>query len=255
MNQAKVRLDKLIFSLGLVDSRNIAQSIIIRGLVLVDDEPVTKPGSLVKPDCNIRIKDFGQKFVSRAGEKLEHALDFFNISVKDLVSLDVGSSTGGFTDCLLSRGASLVYAVDVGTNQLAYKLRKNTKVEVFENTHANELNLEMFSKEIELAVVDVSFIAVRKILKHIIDVLKEGSKIIVLVKPQFELEKSYISSGGVVKSEKDQLLAVKLVTDFAESINLENCYISSGGVVKSPILGAKKGNQEYLVLLSKKLKL
>lgn len=250
MNLAKVRLDKLIFTLGLVDSRNIAQSLIIRGLVLVDNEPVTKPGSLVSPECKVRIKNHGQKYVSRAGEKLEHALDFFNVQVKDLVCLDVGSSTGGFTDCLLTKEASFVYAVDVGTNQLAYKLRQNNQVKVFEKTHANELNPEMFSKKIELAVIDVSFIAVRKILKHITEVISDHSKIIVLVKPQFELEKKYISSGGVVKSEKDQLLAVKLVTDFAESNNLENL-----GVVKSPILGAKKGNQEYLVLLSKKLKL
>ncbi len=250
MSQAKVRLDKLVFTLGLVDSRNIAQSLIIRGLVLVDDEPVTKPGFLLSPDSTIRVKNHGQKYVSRAGGKLEHALNFYEIAVKDLVCIDVGSSTGGFTDCLLSKGASFVYCIDVGTNQLAYKLRQNDKIKVHEKTHANEMKSEMFVKEIKLAVVDVSFISIRKILQKLIEVISDDALIIVLVKPQFELEKKYISSGGVVKSEKDQLLAVKLVTEFALLHNLESL-----GFVKSPILGAKKGNQEYLLLLSKKMKL
>ena len=246
MSRAKTRLDTLIFSLGLVESRNVAQSLIIRGLVLVDDQPITKPGQLVKAESAIRIKEHGTRHVSRAGEKLEHALEHFSIEVSSCVCLDVGSSTGGFTDCLLSRGAEQVYAVDVGQNQLAYKLRVDPRVCLYEQTHASDITQDMFEQLPSIVVMDVSFISVRKILKQIIDVVSSDAKFIILVKPQFELEKKYISKGGVVKDEKHQLLAVELVDKYAQLNNLHSI-----GTVKSPILGAKKGNQEYLLALSK----
>lgn len=246
MSREKTRLDQLLIDRELVESRNIAQSLIIQALVLVNDMPVTKPGTLIDPSAEIRLRQSSLKFVSRAGEKLEHALDHFRIDVQGVVALDIGASTGGFTDCLLKREAKLVYAVDVGQNQLSYKLRTDPRVKVFEQTHASSLEVAMFEQLPNIAVVDVSFISIRKILEKIVSVLAVPSNLVLLVKPQFELEKDYVSKGGVVKSEKHQLLAVELVKDSALKLNLD--FI---GYVKSPILGAKKGNQEYLAVFSK----
>lgn len=246
MSKNKVRLDQLLLEKELVESRNIAQSLIIQGLVLVSDVPVTKPGTLVDPEADIRLKQSGLRFVSRAGDKLDYALEYFGISVLGCNCIDVGASTGGFTDCLLQRGANFVFAIDVGQNQFIYKLRVDDRVRVLEQTHAKDLNTEMFDKPINLAVVDVSFISIRKIFDKIASILTAPSQLVLLVKPQFELEKDYVSKGGVVKSEKHQLLAVELVRDYGVSLGL-----SFVGFVKSPVLGAKKGNQEYLAYFKK----
>lgn len=246
MSRQKTRLDQLILEKKLVESRNVAQSLIIQGLVLVNDVPVTKPGALVDPEVEIRLKQYNLKFVSRAGDKLDHALEHFKVDVQNQVCIDVGASTGGFTDCLLQRGAELVYAIDVGQNQLSYKLRTDERVRVREKTHALNLEAGMFENLPSVAVVDVSFISLRKILEKIVSILSSQAKIVLLVKPQFELEKEYVSSGGVVKSEKHQLLAVELVRDYGKSLNLN--FVDW---VKSPVLGAKKGNQEYLLLFEK----
>ena len=246
MSKDKTRLDLLVLELGLAESRNVAQSLIIRGLILVNEVPVTKPGALIDNTLILRLKDSGSRYVSRGGEKLEHALDYFKIVVLDKVAIDIGASTGGFTHCLLERGAKTVYAVDVGQNQLSYKIRTDPRVFVFEQTHASSLTREMFPEPASLCVMDVSFISVRKVLEKVLSTLEPVSQLVILVKPQFELEREYVGAGGVVKSEKHQLLAVELVEDFAKDLGLK-----SSGYVKSPILGAKKGNQEYLLSLRK----
>lgn len=243
---SRTRLDLFVLKLGLAESRNVAQSLIIQGLVLVNEVPITKPGVLVDNNAVIRLKESGTRFVSRAGEKLEHALMHFGIEVQGQIALDIGSSTGGFTHCLLERGAKTVYAVDVGQNQLSYKLRTDPRVLVFEQTHAGSLEAGMFPALASFCVMDVSFISIRKILERVLTVLQTSCQLVVLVKPQFELEREYVGAGGVVKSEKHQLLAVEMVENFTLALGLE-CL----GVVKSPILGAKKGNQEYLLALKR----
>lgn len=219
----------------------------MQGLVLVDDSPVTKVGAMVRGDASIRLKESSKleaRFVSRGGEKLQAAIDYFPIDCRSRVAIDIGSSTGGFTDCLLQNGASLVYAVDVGTAQLAHKLRQDPRVEVFERTNAKELNVLPLSETPDLAVIDVSFISVRKLLPSLVSILKQPSDIIALIKPQFELGPELVGKGGVVRNEAARQQAVKLVEDYAQALGLKTM-----GTIASPITGAKKGNQEYLCYL------
>lgn len=247
-NKHKERLDKVIVAKGLVLSRELAQSLILRGDVLVDDVPITKAGQLVRTDSEIRLRTELSRFVSRGGEKLEGALEDFNIDVSELVILDLGASTGGFTDCLLQRGAKKIYAVDVGRAQLAEKLRQDPRVAVFEEFHAKLLNRELFDPLPSFATVDVSFIGLRKVLPYVFEVLSSQSlpwKIVALVKPQFELGPEYVKKGGVVPSEEDRLLAVQQVREFVEGAGYK-----VAGTVPSRIKGSKSGNQEYFVYLT-----
>lgn len=241
----KRRLDQLLLERGLVPSREIAQSLIMRGDVLVDDRPVTKPGVKLPESVPLRLRGALPKYVGRGGEKLEPALDHFQIVLRDRVALDVGASTGGFTDCMLQRGAAKVYATDVGHNQLALKLRNDPRVVVHEGVHARELCSLAFDPPPTFATLDLSFISVRKVLADVLAVLAPHSELVVLVKPQFELGPEFIEKGGVVRSVSHQREAVRLVEEAAATLGLH-----ARGSVPSALTGAKKGNQEYFVYLS-----
>ncbi len=243
----KERLDTILYRLGLVDSRRKAQAEIIAGNVLVNENPVTKPGTMVDSSAPLRIRE-KSPYVGRGALKLIHALDIFHIDVKGRIAADIGSSTGGFTQVLLERGARLVYAVDAGTNQLDWKLRSDTRVVTMENTNARYIDQITFNPLPELAVVDVSFISLTKILDPLIKVLKKGFEIITLLKPQFELDRTKIGRRGLVK-EEFRKIAVESVIKFAGSIGLDSI-----GIIESPITGAKSGNVEYLVLFKEKSK-
>jgi 23S rRNA (cytidine1920-2'-O)/16S rRNA (cytidine1409-2'-O)-methyltransferase len=238
--QKRTRIDKLLFERSCVDSRERAQRLILAGQVLVDERVIDKPGRLVSWDAVIRIVG-EEKYVSRGGYKLEAALDFFGIDVKDLVCLDVGASTGGFTDCLLQRGARKVIAVDVGHNQLAWKIRSDPRVAVYEGLNARALAPSIIGTTVRLAVADVSFISLRLILASIFSCVEDEGALIALIKPQFELEPHKIGRGGIVRDEQLRQDAVLRIRRFAtEELGREWV-----GVINSPIAGAK-GNREFL---------
>ena len=214
------------------------------GVVLVDEKRVEKPSETFPDEAKIRIKGESaeSRYVGRGGLKLEVALTAFHIRPNGYVCLDVGSSTGGFADCLLQHGAERVVAVDSGTNQLAWKLRNDPRVEVRENTNARGLKPEGFDSLFDLVVMDVSFISVTKILPVLIPLLKSGGRIIVLIKPQFEVGKGEVGKGGIVREPEKHERVVSEVNAFAASIGLSNT-----GLIDSPILGAE-GNKEFLAL-------
>ena len=241
------RIDKLLLELGLADSRTKAQALVMSGVVLVNEKRIEKPSESFSSDAKIRIKGQSNeiKYVGRGGLKLEKALADFNICPNEYVCLDVGASTGGFTDCLLQNGAKKVVAVDVGTNQLVWKLRNDARVEVRENVNARYLKPEDFSEEFDLIVMDVSFISVTKILPALKHLIAENGKIIVLIKPQFEVGKGKVGKGGIVKDESKHTEVIEKINKFAESISLIN-----KGLIDSPILGAD-GNKEFLALYGK----
>lgn len=238
----KKRLDQLLLDRQLVNSRTRAQSLIMRGDVLVEDTPILKAGTKIDETANVRVRGDHSIYVSRGGDKLAGAIAEFSINLSDKVVLDVGASTGGFTDCVLQHGATKVYAIDVGHAQLDEKIRQDARVEVYEKTHAKDLpDLDLDPKP-NFLVMDVSFISVRKIIDQIFSCMDSPFSFLILVKPQFELEPSYVSKGGVVNDKKKQLEAVSLVSESIERF---------GGVVQgflpSVLRGEKKGNQEYFV--------
>jgi 23S rRNA (cytidine1920-2'-O)/16S rRNA (cytidine1409-2'-O)-methyltransferase len=241
------RIDKLLVELGLAETRTKAQALIMSGVVLVNEQRIEKPSQEFSATENIRLKGNSAetKYVGRGGLKLEKALDEFQIRPSKYVCLDVGASTGGFTDCLLQNGAKKVIAVDVGTNQLVWKLRNDERVEVRENTNARYLKPDDFTETFDLIVMDVSFISVTKILPVLKDLLAENGKIIVLIKPQFEVGKGEVGKGGIVKDEAKHTEVIEKIHIFAESIGLQN-----SGLIDSPILGAD-GNKEFLSLYKK----
>ncbi len=239
----KERLDKLLVDKGLVESREIAQRLIMSGVVFVDNQKVTKAGTKVKVDSHIYIKE-KPKYVSRGGYKLEKGLKVFSPDIKDKICLDIGASTGGFTDCLLQHGAKKVYAVDVGTNQLHEKLRKDPRVISLEKTNARYLSEREIPEKIDFIVSDVSFISVLKILPVLCDLLKDGAEGIVLIKPQFELSKEKVK-GGVVKDKKLHFEAIKKVINGLE----ESCY-SVLDIDFSETWGPE-GNIEFLAYIKK----
>jgi 23S rRNA (cytidine1920-2'-O)/16S rRNA (cytidine1409-2'-O)-methyltransferase len=241
------RIDKLLVELGFAGSRTKAQALVMAGVVLVNEKRIEKPSQEFLPTDKIRIKGKADeiKYVGRGGLKLEKALQEFHIQPDEYVCLDVGASTGGFTDCLLQSGAKKVVAVDVGTNQLVWKLRNDARVEVRENVNARYLKQEDFSEKFDLIVMDVSFISVTKILPALKDLLTESGKIIVLIKPQFEVGKGEVGKGGIVKDTEKHAEVIKKVDDFAQEIGLIN-----KGLIDSPILGAD-GNKEFLALYSR----
>ena len=241
----KDRLDLLLVSRGLADTRQKAQALILTGDVLVNDVPVDKPGSKVPLDAAIRLRGSTSQFVGRGGDKISSAFDSFQISLEGIIALDVGASTGGFTDCMLQRGAKKVYAVDVGYNQLVDSLRRDERVVVMEKMNARYLDPSDFPIKPVLATVDVSFISVRKLLEPILSVLARPASLLILVKPQFELEPEYVGKGGVVKDPKHEQLAVQLVSDAAQSLGCNIC-----AAVPSALKGNKKGNQEHFLFLS-----
>ena len=243
-DRKKVRIDLLLVERGLVPSREKAQALIMAGAVLVEDRPAEKAGEQFFTDVAVRLRGELPRFVGRGGDKIDPAFTHFQIALQGVTALDVGASTGGFTDCMLQRGAERVYAVDVGYNQLDQKLRQDPRVVVMERTHAKDLTPERFVPLPSFFTMDVSFISVRKVLPFVLPCLLPGAMGLVLVKPQFELEPEYVEKGGVVRDEQHQRLAVELVLEF---IAREGH--SSAGVFASPLRGEKAGNQEYFVQL------
>ncbi len=241
---SRERIDKLLVERGLAESRNRAQAMVMAGVVLVNEKRVEKPSELFVADAAIRIKGDSpeNRYVSRGGLKLEAALNAFAIDPTGFTCIDIGSSTGGFTDCLLKHGAERVVAIDSGTNQLVWSLRTDPRVEVRENTNARDLKPEDFEVRFDLAVMDVSFISVTKILPAIIPLLKPTGKLIVLIKPQFEVGRGEVGKGGIVREPEKHERVVAEVSDFAIGLGLR-----VEGLIESPILGAE-GNKEFLAL-------
>ena len=244
----KERIDKLLHERGLADSRTKAQAMVMAGVVLVDERRVEKPSESFSSAAVIRIKGDSpeSRYVGRGGLKLEKALEEFHIDVKGFVCLDVGASTGGFTDCLLQHGALRVVAVDAGTNQLAWSLRNDPRVEVREKTNARELFLGEFESQFDLIVMDVSFISVTKILPALAPLLVPNGRMLVLIKPQFEVGKGEVGKGGIVREPEKHERVVREVNGFAEEIGMEVL-----GLIDSPVLGAE-GNKEFLALYGTK---
>jgi 23S rRNA (cytidine1920-2'-O)/16S rRNA (cytidine1409-2'-O)-methyltransferase len=239
------RIDKLLVDRGLADSRAKAQALVMAGAVLVDEQLVDKPSQLFLHDANIRIKDDAtQRYVGRGGIKLEAALLEFNVDVSGLVCLDVGASTGGFTDCLLQHGARSVVAIDVGHNQLDWKIRNDPRVEVREGVNARYLQPTEFDRLFDLITIDVSFISLTKILPAVVPLLTTDGRIIALIKPQFEVGKGEVGKGGIVKDPALHQRVIGEINAAAESVGL-----NVRGVIESPIKGAD-GNVEFLALYS-----
>lgn len=236
----KIRLDQLLLDRGLADSFSKAQALILAGEISVDDARVDKPGTAIADSARVTVSSRSPKFASRGGQKLEGALDDFSIRPQNQVCLDVGASTGGFTDCLLQRGAMHVYAVDVNIGQLAWKLQQDPRVIKIER-NARELQLTDIAEPVDLGVIDVSFISATKVLAPATAVLKPNSDLLVLVKPQFELPKQDIPDGGVVTDERLHQKAVEKVRIAATVAELEIL-----GVTPSRLTGAE-GNQEYFL--------
>jgi 23S rRNA (cytidine1920-2'-O)/16S rRNA (cytidine1409-2'-O)-methyltransferase len=244
MDKAKrQRIDKLLVEMAHFPSRERAQRALLAGEVLVDERVVDKPGTLIRSDATIRVIA-QEKYVGRGGHKLEAALDAFKIDPTDLLCLDVGASTGGFTDCLLQRGAKSVIALDVGHNQLAWKIRSDARVQVHEGLNARTLTPESIGATVQLAVVDVSFISLTLVLAPILSCLEVGGSLVALIKPQFELEAAHVGKGGIVRDEDSRHRAVEKIRVFStQQLNRE--WI---GVIDSPITGSK-GNKEFLACL------
>jgi 23S rRNA (cytidine1920-2'-O)/16S rRNA (cytidine1409-2'-O)-methyltransferase len=237
------RIDKLLVERGLAESRTKAQAMVMAGVVLVDEQRVEKPSQQFDPSSAIRIKggdDPTSRYVGRGGLKLEAALREFQIDVTGLTCLDVGASTGGFTDCLLQHGAEKVVAIDVGHNQIDWRLRNDPRVEVREGVNARYLRPEDFEQKFDLAVMDVSFISATKVLPAIVPLLISGGSIVTLIKPQFEVGRGEVGGGGVVRDAAKRARVVEEVNDAARALGLEVM-----NVIESPIQGAE-GNIEFL---------
>ena len=236
----KHRIDSLLVDRGLVESRAKAQALIMAGEVVVDDRLVIKSGTLVAEEAAIIIIE-PPPFVGRGGLKIDYALDRFQLDVSSKVVADVGASTGGFTDCLLKREASRVYAIDVGHGQLDYRLRRDTRVVVIESTNARyPITLP---EKVDLATIDVSFISVEKIIPSVAQLVKDNGYLLVLIKPQFEAMRKEVGKGGVIKQPivHARVLGRFIAWMIGHSFRL-------GGLVAAPILGAS-GNREFFVLL------
>jgi len=242
----KSRLDKILVARGLAPSREKAQAYIIAGKVLVDDQKIEKPGCLLVNDVNIRLKGLDHPYVSRGGLKLEKALVDFSIDVQYQIAMDIGSSTGGFTDCLLQHGASYIFAIDVGYGQLDWKLVTDERVKNMEKTNFRYLTLADIGSFVDFITIDVSFISLTKILQNCLTFLKSGGNLVALIKPQFEAGKENIRKGGIVKDPRIRSRVIDSIKKHAESLGYEVRQIKP-----SPIQGKKSGNHEYLIHLFK----
>ena len=256
----KKRLDLILFERGFFETKNAASAAILAGNVKINDTLVTKAGELYNeeklfdPLNNNKIEVKKMPFVSRGGLKLDAAIKAFNIDLKDKICIDMGASTGGFTDCMLQNGAKKVYAVDVGYNQLAWKLREDKRVIVVEKTNVKNCSFsDIFGveslPECEMPFfmsMDLSFISIKKVLGNILNFIKQDSLMVFLIKPQFEAEKNEIQKGGIVKDEKIHQKIIEDIKNYAKEFNLE-----TNGIIKSPIQGAKQGNTEFLICLKR----
>lgn len=242
----KERLDVVLVEQGIFETREKAKRAVMAGLVIVDEKKIEKAGTAVKKDAKIRLKAGVLDYVGRGGLKLEKAIKVFEINCNEKKVLDVGSSTGGFTDCALQNGAKKVYAVDVGTNQLAWKLRQDERVISLENMHIKNLTLnDIENEKVDLIVMDVSFISIRSVFQYLKNFLKENGNMMALIKPQFEVGRENISKGGIVKDFNSHEKAIK---DVIEDAKENGFYIKSLDI--SPITGTK-GNVEYISYYSK----
>jgi len=238
---AKVRADQLLVSLGLAESRTRAQALILAGNVFAGDRRIAKAGDMLAEDVKLRVKGRDHPWVSRGGIKLDHALEHFGFDVAGAVALDVGSSTGGFTDVLLSRGAAKVYAIDVGTNQLSWKLRSDERVIVHEQTNARDLNREIVPEAVDIVVCDASFIGLSKVLDAALDLARPEARLVALVKPQFEAGRQEVGRGGVVRDPAVHQRVCDAAAAWVESKGWRVC-----GIEPSPITGPE-GNVEFLL--------
>jgi len=244
----KVRVDKLVWERGLARSREDAQALILTGKVQVNGQKIGKPGTAVPADCEIQVLGEARKYVSRGGLKLEKALDYWRIEVGGKTCLDIGASTGGFTDCLLQRGATRVIAVDTGRGQIDFRLRQDSRVRLLENTNARYLTPEQLGETVAFIAIDVAFISATLVLPAVIAAAfpasvaeRKGRQVVVLVKPQFEAGRDQVGKGGIVRNEAVQRAAVEKVR---QALLAENC--ATTDAIESPIRGAK-GNREYLL--------
>ena len=237
----KIRADQLLVTQGLAESRTRAQALILAGNVFVGERRVNKAGDMLAEGAALTVKGRDHPWVSRGGIKLDHGLSHFGFGVTGAVALDVGSSTGGFTDVLLSRGAARVYAVDVGTNQLAWKLRSDDRVVVHEQTNARDLTSAIIPEPVDVVVCDASFIALRKVLGAALDLAKSGAALVALIKPQFEAGREEVGKGGVVRDPEVHKRVCDQAVAWVQSKRWRVC-----GVEPSPITGPE-GNVEFLL--------
>jgi 23S rRNA (cytidine1920-2'-O)/16S rRNA (cytidine1409-2'-O)-methyltransferase len=243
----KLRLDKLLVDRGLAASRERAQALILAGKVLVNDQKLDKAGAQVEEEAAIRLLGEDLKYVSRGGLKLERALEHWQIDVEGKACLDVGASTGGFTDCLLQHGAARVIAVDTGYGQMDFKLRQDSRVRLLEKTNARYVTAGVIGENVDLIAIDVAFISATLVLPPVVSAAfphadkRRGRQVIVLVKPQFEAGREFVGKGGIVRDQAAQLASVEKVKR-----TLLDLACSSTDVIESPILGAE-GNREFLL--------
>ncbi len=245
MPSNKKRLDILLVERGLVISRERGKSLIMSGSVLVNNTPINKPGEMIPYDSEIRLKDEDIPYVSRGGLKLEKALTELKMDIKGFDCLDIGSSTGGFTDCLLQKGARCVFAVDVGYGQLAWKLRQDQRVVVFERTNIRNMPSEALPCPVDLVTIDVSFISLKIVVPSVLKFLKNNTIILALIKPQFEVGKGNVGKGGIVKDAAAHDAVIRELKLFFDKLGLV-CI----DLIESPILGAK-GNREFFIALKR----
>ncbi len=241
----KERLDRLLVEKGVTPTGEKARALIMAGKVAVEGKVVDKPGTKIDSEASIQVRGEASPYVSRGGEKLEGALKTFGIDPKGLVVMDVGASTGGFTDCILQKGAQKVYAVDVGYGQLAWKLQRDPRVVTLERRNIRYLKREEVAEEIDLILIDASFISVEKFLAHLLGFLKKGGTILSLIKPQFEVGKGEVGKGGVVRNPALHQKVIDRISNFCRGLRLEIL-----GVAESPLFGPK-GNKEFFIYLRK----
>ncbi len=248
MPTLKLRLDKLVLDRGLAASRERAQALILAGKVLVDDQKLDKAGAQVSADATVRLLGEDLKYVSRGGLKLERALEHWKIDVRGKICLDVGASTGGFTDCLLQHGAARVIAIDTGYGQMDFRLRQDPRVHLLEKINARYVTSEITGESVDVVVIDVAFISATLVLPSVINAAfplpvdeRQGRQVIVLVKPQFEAGREFVGKGGIVRDQGAQLAAVEKVKKTLLDLG---CIRTD--VIESPILGAE-GNREFLL--------
>lgn len=246
MATKKIRLDKLLFDRGIAATLEKARALILARAVKVNETYPDKAGELVPVDAEIHLKGENNPYVSRGGLKLAGALKEFGLGVEGVVALDVGASTGGFTDCLLQAGTRKVYALDVGYGQLAWKLREDKRVVVIERTNIRYYDGADLDEQIDLAVIDASFISLKIVLPAVLKLIGEKAQILALIKPQFEVAKEEVGKGGVVQNPVIHDRVVQDISGFCESMNLE-----VQGTCASPVMGPK-GNKEFFILARKK---
>lgn len=242
---SKKRADVLLFEKGLADSREKGKRLIMEGVVFIGTEKVQKPGDLISEDEDIVVKNNPLIYVSRGGLKLEKAIEVFNLDLKGKVSMDIGASTGGFTDCMLKNGALKVFAVDVGYNQLDWKLRNDDRVVVMERTNIRSVTLEDIGEQVDFISIDVSFISLRLVLPVAREILKDEGEVVALIKPQFEAGREKVGKKGIVREKSTHLEVIKNVIQFSKEIGL-----IADSLTYSPVTGAT-GNIEFLARFKK----